>query len=199
MNRTTLLILLLAFAAGVAGFTLSRHLQPGSAGTEQLSAAESVPMTAAQTLSASVNSDESGPVGKPMPAFALPDLSGEERTQQDFIGKPLVVNFWATWCGPCRKEMPELMALHAQRGDELTVLGIALDLKDDVASFVDELGVAYPIVVAEDLVGDRLAKAYGNAGGLLPFTAFVDASGVLRELHLGPITLEQIEEKVAAL
>lgn len=190
MSKATILIVIAALIAGSAGFWAS----------QQLSAA-TVVQTPVSATPAGVASDtgNSTPTDSTIPTFSLPDLDGQSKTPDDFLGKPLIVNFWATWCAPCRKEMPELMALHRERGDEVQVVGIAMDLESDVQRFIDEMGIRYPILIVGDLAGVELISEFGNPSGMLPYTVFVDADGAIRRSHLGPITLEQVEQALSKL
>jgi thiol-disulfide isomerase/thioredoxin len=95
-----------------------------------------------------------------VPAFTLRDLSGAPRSSSEWTDGALLINFWATWCAPCRKEMPLLEQVHAERAARgLTVLGIAIDREDPVRSFVAETGVSYPILLGEQ---DAMAVAPGG-------------------------------------
>jgi peroxiredoxin len=135
-------------------------------------------------------------VGSQRPAFSLTDLEGNERAVGEWSGQVMLINFWATWCPPCRKEMPALAALNdALRGRGLRVIGVALDEAQAVRSFADERGIDYPL-----LIGGRdaytLLRAFGNARGTLPYTVVVDRSGTIRATHRGALTRSQARELV---
>lgn len=193
MNKSTTILAVAALLSGAAGFWVS----------QQLNADPPVEQPARATVAADARStdeaNEPDLIGAPMPAFELPNLAGETKTARDYLGKPLLVNFWATWCAPCRREMPELMALHAERGDEVAVVGIAMDLQQDVVRFIEEMNIQYPILIVDDLAGTELITEFGNPTGMLPYTVFVDADGLVQKMHLGPITLEQVEQELANL
>lgn len=130
------------------------------------------------------------------PAFTLPDTAGESRSIQEWDGKVLVVNFWATWCPPCREEIPEFIALqkkYASRG--LQFVGIAIDETEAVLPFVQEVGVNYPILLGQ-LSGIDLSREYGNRWGALPFTAVVDRQGRIVSIKGGALTGHELEQKV---
>ena len=113
--------------------------------------------------------------GKPAPAFTLVDLEGKKVSLADYKGKPVLVNFWATWCGPCKLEMPwfqEFSQKYAGKG--LVILGVAADEagKNVIASTAKKSGVTYPILLGED----KMEDAYGGID-YLPETFYVDRSG----------------------
>lgn len=138
-------------------------------------------------------------VGQRRPGFAHRDPGGRSWSADDFDGRPLLVNFWATWCTPCVEEMPMLSALqrrHADRG--LQVVGIALDDAERAAEFAAGLDLAYPVLVGEtDVV--MTGQRYGNRGGMLPFTVLVDAAGIVRWAYLGALDAAELEAQIAAL
>lgn len=133
-------------------------------------------------------------VGKQQPDFALLNNNGETVTQAAFEGKTTLINFWATWCVPCREEMPMLMELHteyAERGFQ--VVGIALDEVTQVNRFINEIGVSYPILVGEvDVMAT--SAAYGNVTGVLPYSVLVDKNGVIHWQFAGEVDREAVSE-----
>jgi peroxiredoxin len=135
-------------------------------------------------------------VGEPVPDFRLDTPDGAELRLSDFRGQAVVLNFWATWCAPCRAEMPDLQALHdahAATGD-LTVVGVDLqESGDSVSSFADELGLTFPLAL--DRSGD-VAERYGLIG--LPGTFFIDADGILRARALGQLSGDLLPDGVSA-
>ncbi len=133
-------------------------------------------------------------IGKRRPDFALPDVGGKVHRAAEWDGQVLVINFWATWCPPCVREMPALNELYLAHKDKgFAVIGIALDAADDVEQFIDPMGIDYPVLVAEE-EGLELARAYGNRLGVLPYTVVVDRDGRIRAVHPGEIHREQAEE-----
>ena len=172
MNRATLLIVVAAFASGALGYLASRHLQ-------------TPPATPSRA-------DEQSLIGNLAPDFAFPDLEGGIRSLAEFDGQVLVVNFWATWCAPCLREMPALDTLHETLGKRgVTVIGIALDEPSAVADFVAELGVRYPIVIPETIAGMRYVRALGNAAGVLPYTVFIGRDGRVANIKIGALSAEE--------
>jgi thiol-disulfide isomerase/thioredoxin len=132
-------------------------------------------------------------VGQSRPDFSLVDLDGARVEAGDFAGRAMLVNFWATWCAPCRREMPVLQAASKRHGEALAVVGIALDDPEPVASFVDELGIDYTILVGQDDVLD-VQRAWGNDVGAMPYTVLVDGEGIVRWRHYGEVTAEELGE-----
>jgi thiol-disulfide isomerase/thioredoxin len=137
-----------------------------------------------------------GVVGTPRPDFRLPDLEDRVRSVSEWNGKVLVVNFWATWCPPCRKEMPAFIELQEKYADKgLQFVGIAIDEKDKVIDFSDTYGVNYPMLVG-DLEAIKLGKAYGNRFGALPYTVIIDRGGNIRFTQRGELPRETAEAEI---
>lgn len=147
--------------------------------------------------------DTSDLVGGPRPAFALTDHHGTAHHAADWDGQVLVVNFWATWCVPCRREIPAFVELQQAYGDHgLQFVGIALDSRDEVRRFVDELDLAvnFPLLIAgDDQAGIALATDYGNRFGILPYTVFVDRAGQIDLVQFGEISHAQAERAIRGL
>lgn len=133
------------------------------------------------------------------PGFELVDLDGVKRNMDEWNGQVIVVNFWATWCPPCRKEMPafiELQETYAAQG--LQFVGIALDETSKVQDFVDSLGVDYPILVGgNDAI--KVSDAYGNRLGALPYTAVVDREGIIVKTFRGEVSKSSVEKLITNL
>ncbi len=106
------------------------------------------------------------------------------------------MNFWATWCAPCRREMPLLDEISQAYAGRMTVLGIAVDDPGPVIEFVTALGIDYPILVgSSDVIATQ--RAWGNSAGALPYTVLVDAAGIIRWRHLGEVTEEELQPVLA--
>jgi len=122
-------------------------------------------------------------IGLPAPPFTLTDTEGKRWSLAELRGKVLFVNFWATWCPPCRGEMPSMEALNrSMQGKPFQMLTILVN--DDPAlarNFVASLGGTFPVLVSPD---DAVGKAYGITG--VPETFIIDGEGLLREKHIGP-------------
>lgn len=131
--------------------------------------------------------------------IALASLAGDDKTLATWQGKPLVVNFWATWCAPCRKEIPLLKALQTEYTDEdLTIVGIAIDEMEAVELYAKDADFNYPILVGEDS-GYRMASAIGVKNFYVPITAFVDRDGLVRRIHTGEVHREDAEMAIAEI
>jgi thiol-disulfide isomerase/thioredoxin len=118
---------------------------------------------------------------------ALPDAKGQEQAIGQWKGKVLVVNFWATWCAPCREEMPEFVKAQRELGEKgLQFVGIAIDQPDKVQEFAAEIGLNYPTLIG-GYGAIELSKTLGNRLGALPFTIIVDRSGRVAHTQLGPL------------
>jgi thiol-disulfide isomerase/thioredoxin len=124
-------------------------------------------------------------IGAPAIEFQLPTLDGGSATRASYSDRVQVINFWAPWCAPCRREIPVLQALREEFGsDRMEVLGIALDEPEAVRKYVGEIGIDYPILLAS--MGDfALMRAYGNDRDALPFTVIIDAEGRVHARKLG--------------
>ena len=129
---------------------------------------------------------------EPLWAAELIDLRGNKVSMASLRGKPLVVNFWATWCGPCKEEMPDFQRLATgEMRDRIKVVGIGIDNADNMRSFADRIGITYTLLEggAESL---DMLKALGNQAGGLPFTLVIDADGKSVMVRLGRASYEDL-------
>lgn len=125
------------------------------------------------------------------PDIALKGLDGRMHSLAEWDGKALVINFWATWCAPCRHEIPLLNKIRAERaGKGFEVVGIAVDFADDVRAFTKDFPIGYPLLIGEE-DGLEAARAFGVATMAFPFTVFTDAHGRVIAVHLGELHAEQ--------
>lgn len=133
-----------------------------------------------------------------LPSLSLPDSRGEMRSLDEWHGKALLVNFWATWCTPCREEIPELVEAQSQFGGRgVQVLGIAVDRPEPVRRYMDEMGFNYPSLVGETAGMDMMAR-FGNPGSL-PFTLAFDRDGKLVGKKLGRASATEIRRFIEAM
>ncbi|RZA32206.1 MAG: TlpA family protein disulfide reductase [Lysobacteraceae bacterium] len=132
--------------------------------------------------------------GEPMPPIRLPDLQGRTRPLPEaYAGRPLLINVWASWCGPCIEEMPELDRFaKAQDAEGVQVIGLALDTADNVNAFLQRIPVGYPILL--DSPGPADASVWlGNRKGVLPYTVLVGADGTILKQKVGPFAAGEID------
>ena len=138
-------------------------------------------------------------VGQPRPGFELADLEGERRVLDEWNGKVVVLNFWATWCPPCRREIPAFIELQEEYGAAgLQIVGVAIDQQELVQPYVDSMGVNYPVLVGE-LEAMEVGRAYGNHYGQLPYTVVIDRQGAIRAVHRGELEREQAARLIEPL
>lgn len=134
-------------------------------------------------------------VGKPAPPFDLVSLDGRQTHLADFRGKAVMVNFWATWCAPCRKEMPLFEARYRQHKSNLVVIGINLgEEQTQVKGFVDEFGLTFPVLIETK---GKVSSDYNVSG--YPATFFIDEEGILNSFHIGEINSTQLDEALAKM
>lgn len=132
-------------------------------------------------------------------AARFTDLSGKPRILDEWQGRILVLNFWATWCPPCREEIPALVRARDNllaKGVEF--IGIAIDQEAKVTEFVKSVRITYPVLLA-DVAGLDLMRKLGNSAGGLPFTVVLDRAGDIAHRHLGVVTQESIEAQLRAM
>jgi len=126
--------------------------------------------------------------------FTLTDTNGKTHTLDGYKGKWVLVNFWATWCPPCQEEIPDLIALHGEKKNNLVVIGIAMDYRNakQVTDFADGLLVDYPIVLGNAQVASQIGPVQG-----LPTTYLYNPDGKMVAQQVGAITRESVESFIA--
>ncbi len=133
------------------------------------------------------------------PDFSLSSLEGGKRSLSEWDGKIILLNFWATWCPPCRKEMPDFIELREQlKGKPFEVIGVAIDRAEPVQDFVDGIGVEYPILLAE-LEGLTIMREYGNQLTTLPYTVVIDRNRKIIKTFRAEVTKEEVLEVIQPL
>ena len=131
--------------------------------------------------------------GAPLLAITLPDAEGNLQALEQWRGKVIVVNFWATWCAPCREEMPLFVKAQAEHGGRgLQFVGIAVDDAAKARQFAKEIGLNYPSLIG-GYGAMELSKTLGNTLMALPFTVVLDRAGNVLLNHLGPLKPPQLE------
>lgn len=128
-----------------------------------------------------------------LPEFTLTDREGTPRSIRSWPGKSMIVNFWATWCVPCRREIPLLKEIQAERGAEgFQVVGVAVDFREDVLEYADEMDINYPLLIGEQDGLDAIGK-FGLAAAGFPFTVFTDEQSRIVLTHLGEVKPQEAE------
>ena len=137
--------------------------------------------------------------GSTLLGVSLPDIDGQQQALAQWKGKVMVVNFWATWCVPCREEMPEFVKLQREFGDRgVQFVGIAIDDAAKVKPFAQELGLNYPALIG-GYGAVELSKSLGNGIGALPYTLIVDRTGSISQRQLGPIKMTHLRDIIGQL
>ena len=133
--------------------------------------------------------DTAGAVGNPAPEYAAPSVAGDTVSLADLKGEVVLLNIWATWCPPCRVEMPHLQSLHEELGDQgLRVVGVSVDSRGAsgaVDRFTGDLGIEFLILRDPS---ERIAHLFGAYG--VPFNVLIDREGIVRWRHSGPVTAD---------
>jgi thiol-disulfide isomerase/thioredoxin len=141
------------------------------------------------------HADDFGPA--PLLSLSFPDPQGAKVSLSSWAGRPVVANFWATWCPPCVKEMPELDALH-KKYPGVQFVGLGVDTAANIRAFTHKVHVSYPLLVAGH-DGIQLMRDLGNQAGGLPFTVVFDAKGRRVDRVLGQIKSVQLERVIQGL
>lgn len=196
---------LVAGVAGVAGFLAFRSAQPPSAPGLKPTPIESTVVDPASIDSPAI---QSAPKPAPrkipelLPDFELATVEGPPKRLSAFVHPVLVVNFWATWCAPCRREIPLLNQIREQRHatEGVEIVGIAVDFRDEVLKYLDRTRIGYPLLMGEE-DGLRAANAFGM-DLLLPFTVFADSQRRIVTVKVGELHAEEADfilDQIAAL
>ncbi len=137
-------------------------------------------------------------VGRPAPLhFTLKDMHGADVALADFKGKVIVVNFWATWCGPCKAEIPDLVGLQAKYGDDLAIVGISVDdTPEQMKPYAAEYKINYPLLVGNGR--EDVQDAFGPLWGI-PVSVIIDREGKIAKKHSGIASREQFEREITPL
>jgi thiol-disulfide isomerase/thioredoxin len=177
----TAAVVALAAVAGVAAFYLSR----AALAPEPAPSSAYVPPPPLAVKPA--------PIPVMRPDVTLADRDGKSRSLAEWNGKPQVINFWATWCAPCRREIPMLNALVKDPAfSGFTLIGIAIDFREDVLRYLAATPLDYTVLIGEE-DGLDAARAFGMESLGLPFTAFVDGKGRIVTIHVGELHRDQAD------
>lgn len=187
MKNNSLIVVIIVVVFGVGGFLLFRGSGQDQASLGRTQTTQSQPATVSGSFIR----------GQKAPDVSFTDFGGNSHNLSDFIGRAVVLDFWADWCPFCRAEMPELQAAQDRYGDELVMIGVHrtdTESKEVGKRFVDKLGITYLLAVDP---GDTLFRASGGIG--MPVAVFIDKDGIVQEIKSGPKTKDEIEEKVGNL
>ena len=137
-------------------------------------------------------------LGQIRPEFAAPDINGEYQNIKQYDGKLVLLNFWATWCPPCKHEIPAFIDLQNEYGSQgFQIVGLAIDDEEAVAGFIEEIGMNYPTMVVQQ-AGIELARRYGNDQGVLPYSVLIDRDGRIVYTISGELSKKRARELLSA-
>jgi len=138
-------------------------------------------------------------ISQPRPDFTMPDLTGKQRNIREWDGKVLAVNFWATWCEPCKREIADFNLLQKQYGDKgFQFIGVALDDLDAVQTYLKTRTIAYPVLIGEDQAA-MIAGRYGDDEGVVPYTAFINRKGQIAFIQYGAMSQDLARQVIDSL
>ncbi len=138
-------------------------------------------------------------LGSKRPDYSLPDVGGKMHTPAEWDGKVVLVNFWATWCPPCLREIPGFMEVRKKYGEQgFEIVGIAIDQPKAVERFIKKHKVNYPILHGQGNA-TQVSRDYGDDIGALPFSVLIDRDGMIRFTHAGELPARQLEKLLKEL
>ena len=183
-------IIFVGGAAGFLAFHLARVAQTQGVVDTSPTAPPAALSEQQSQPDATAGANTRRPVPERLPEISLADADGVKHKLSDWKGRPLLINFWATWCAPCRREIPLLKRLrHERAADGLEIVGIAVDFRDAVQSYAREIGIDYPVLVGEQ-DGLEAIAAFGM-DTVFPFTVFADRQGRIVTLKVGELRPEE--------
>jgi peroxiredoxin len=148
-----------------------------------------------ETNGTSANSGNVGiEIGDIAPDFELKTLDGKTVKLSDYKGQKVMLNFWATWCPPCKAEMPAMQKFHEEMGNDVKILAVNIDPQLNVQGFVDEMGTTFSIPLDEN---DEVNSLYQVIS--IPTTFFIDTKGVIKQKHIGGMTYDNMKKYVSQL
>ena len=204
MNKKNVMILsiygaIAVVAASIGVYTYKTKPTPPALGPASPATAAAVTAPAPATAPvAPAGANSADPVAA-LYSQSMPDASGKTQALAQFKGKAMLVNFWAPWCAPCVKEMPELSALQNEpNGKKVQIIGIGIDSPSNIAEFTNKLKIAYPVLVA-GMTGTDLSRQFGNSAGGLPYTVLIGADGKVKKTYLGGLKFDQLRTDLATL
>lgn len=142
---------------------------------------------------------QSSMISQARPDFTMPDLTGTPRHIKEWDGKVLAVNFWATWCEPCKQEIADFNTLQKQYGDKgFQFVGVALDDLDAVQTYLKTSTISYPVLIGEDQAM-TVASHYGDDEGVVPYTAFINRKGQIAYIQYGAMSQDLARQVIESL
>ncbi len=196
MNRGVVVVLAIAIAAGTGVF-VQRQMADSTADPVPVPAAAPAAAPVAEADPAATAAAEPV-IPDTLPHFELTDREGKKRSLGDWKGQPLLVNYWATWCAPCRREIPLLNEVRAEgKAQKVEVIGIAVDFRDDVLAYAKETTISYPLLIGEE-DGLEAVKAVGMQP-MFPFTVFADSQQRIVALKVGELHRDEAEMILARI
>lgn len=203
MNNKKLLSYMMVgigFAGLGAMVACQKKVEPAPATTTAMSAT-TAPTTMPAPVAVAVP-DAAAMAADPAAALlgqSMNDVAGKPQALSQFKGKPLLVNFWAPWCAPCVKEMPELSTLATEvKAKNVNVVGVGIDTPTNILEFTTKYKISYPIYVG-GMVATDLARAFGNANASLPYTVLIGADGKVVKTYLGILKFDELRKDLATL
>jgi len=180
-----------ALIAGIVGFVIYRFgIEPQVQTSVDAAPLPEQPVAAAPAEHAAPDR---------LPEFTLTDQDGNARSIQSWPGKSLIINFWATWCAPCRREIPLLKRIQDEHeASGFQVVGIAVDFRDDVLKYAQEIGIDYPLLIGEQDGLEAISK-FGISAAGFPFSVFTDSQSRIVLTHLGEIDEQEAEILIGAV
>ena len=192
MNKKTLLILCLVFVALMLGAAV---LYNALADDVQLGGLATTPPETQAPTQPEPEVTETQPTDPPAniaPDFTMLDTDGNEVTLAEFFGKPIILNFWASWCGPCKMEMPEIQNFYEKYGENIHFLAVSVDDSVDTAkAFIETEGYTFPVYFDTTSMG-----AYTYGASSIPLTFFIDAEGNLTAYYMGAMSADILQQGV---
>lgn len=199
MKQKSFWIVLLVFVVLLGGAHVLYDRMSGAAEPGQLAVQDGRGEPASDSDAGEEASEEPPPEPVAAPDFTVYDRAGEEVHLSDYLGKPVVLNFWASWCGPCQSEMPDFDEVHGQLGEEIQFLMVNVtdgdrETVEKAAAFVEEQGYTFPVFFDSELSATQAYGAYS-----LPTTYFIDAEGFAVARAVGPINAETLQTGIDML
>ena len=196
MNKKTLLVLCLVFAAVMVGAavlynSLAGNLQPvGLVTTPPETQGPTEPP--AEDPTEVTETQPTDPPDHTAPDFTMLDMEGNEVTLASFFGKPIVLNFWASWCGPCKSEMPEIQEFYEQYGGDVQFILVSLDDSLETAKkFIEDEGYTFPVYFDSTFMG-----SYSYGASSIPLTYFIDAHGQMVAYFRGAMSESILQQGI---